>query len=726
MSLWVPVSLAGAFIGAQWIATEWFAWRLGFNPSLGKALGGFIYWPWSWAVWVWQFLEPAQRLAGRPYAVYPHEVYDALQILAYVLAGGFVACVTVAAIVTMPKKANDEHDLYDSGSKWADEKTARADRLLGARAGPVIGGFENAFGKVVPLRYEGQLGLSYVEPPGGGKSAFLTSNLLIPLQHADAQKWDEKARRVHPWGEEPVVLVSDPKFELFKQTSGYQRRVLGKDTFLLAPLGAASDMSIANDQLACYNPFWNVRLGTERGFQDCYFRTLAIVDAEGEGLKTHWDRTSLSWGAAAIEKLGYRAMNTGDYESFSLPGLLDFVSSFASMDALLQYMLTEPDDPIGAFGWQEAKPDGSMGPTRVKPSVQQAAREMLNKDPRERAGVYSTFVAFLAPYRSEILRRFITRSSFDWSALANDRDRAATVYISMDPMDLPKLRPYLRQVIGAAVEELTSGGTMDVGGRSARGNYRPVVLTMDEVAAWRKLAEIEHGSGYFRGYGIMLWLIWQSVAQQKKYYGKENLLDETMDVLLYGRPKKSDGAEEISKMLGETTHLVRKRSVAGGRFALIAPQAQDSIEPMKMPVLSEKNIMQIDKDRYIGFYNGHNYYLKKWEYYKNKALSERAKLPYSCRPQSEAFNLPIFVNSVYSVLSKEDVARLKSHVAAKAEKPPVPEPDAAAAAAQAAIAQTVAVSAQSPVEAYLRAAQRLREKRAAEQTDPALLGAAAP
>jgi len=218
---------------------------------------------------------------------------------------------------------------------------------------------------------------------------------------------------------------------------------------------------------------------------------------------------------------------------------------------------------------------------------------------------------------------------------------------------------------------------------------------MDEAAAWRRLQEVEHGSGYFRGYGIYLWLIWQSVAQQKKYYGRDNLLDETMDVLIYGRPKTSDGADFIQEMLGDRTEMVHKRSMAGGRFAIVAPQAQDTIDPMKMPVLSKKEIMQIEKDRYIVFYNGRNYYLRKWEYFKNPTLAKRARIPYIKSAEGHADPSPIFVREALAGLSEDQLAMFWNEVANQRRltgRPPLPA-DAAGARNEAAPVQPVVAAA---------------------------------
>ena len=708
LSVAVPIACVLGVVIALQVITEIIAYRLRFNPSLGHSVAN-LYAPWAWVTWFFTFFQPVRFMMHQPVAMYPPGVYAAFQPFAFIAGAGVLVGMAFAGTVALiaQRRVADASALHDSGSRWATRRVAQADKLLGVNAGPIIGGYQGS-GGTEALRYAGELGISYVEPPGGGKSSFLKTNLLIPLRHRDAEKWDAGKRRTHPWGEEPVIVASDPKFELFRESSGYQSRVLGKNVQILAPLGTGRNVEgISEDKLACYNPFWSIRLGTDRGFQDCYFRTLAIVDGEGEGLQTHWDRTALSWGAAVMEKLGYRALATGDYESFSLPGLLDYVSSFGTLDDLLAHMIETPDDPAGVFEWEEPDAEGRLRPTSTKPSIAQAVREMLNKDPRERAGVYSTFITYLAPYRSEILNRFCTRSTFSWREMANDPERASIVYLGMDPMDIPKLRPYLRMVVGDAVEELTSGGTQDVGGRSARGNLRPVIFAMDEAAAWRKLSEIEHGSGYFRGYGVYLWLIWQSVAQQKKHYGQDNLLDETMDVLMYGRPKTSDGALAIQRMLGERTELVHKRSMSGGRFSLVADQAQETVEVITLPLLSEKEIMQIDRDRYIAIYNGHNYYLRKWEYFKDGTLSQRAKLNHVRESSAARTADPLFVQSVEETLSGARLDRWRSYRAylarraARIEQPPQRGENA----------HVMVVDADSPQAAY-RAAMEERGTRA--------------
>jgi hypothetical protein len=137
---------------------------------------------------------------------------------------------------------------------------------------------------------------------------------------------------------------------------------------------------------------------------------------------------------------------------------------------------------------------------------------------------------------------------------------------------------------------------------------------------------------------------------------------------MYGRPKSAEGAESISHLLGEQTNVVTKRNLSGPRFAMISPQAQDVIEVIKTPMLSTKELMQMARDRYIAFFNGHNYYLHKWEYFRNRSLRERACIPSGTNHLSSRNDLvPGFVKSLESSLTEEQIAQWHERILAIAK-----------------------------------------------------------
>jgi hypothetical protein len=75
-------------------------------------------------------------------------------------------------------------------------------------------------------------------------------------------------------------------------------------------------------------------------------------------------------------------------------------------------------------------------------------------------------------------------------------------------------------------------------------------------------------------------------------------------------------------------------------------------------MLSTKELMQMERDCYIAFFNGHNYYLHKWEYFRNRSLRERACIPSGTNHLSCGNDLvPGFVKSLESSLTEEQIAQ---------------------------------------------------------------------
>lgn len=244
----------------------------------------------------------------------------------------------------------------------------------------------------------------------------------------------------------------------------------------------------------------------------------------------------------------------------------------------------------------------------------------------------------------------ITRSTFSFRALADGED-ASILYICVPPMQLKVLRPYLRLLIEDALRDLTQEGGLQQG-RSVRPYKRSTILALDEIASLRYMDQIEDSSGFLRGYGVMLWLMWQSVAQQTKYYTKNELISETMGVLLFGRPKTQDGAEAVSALLGEQTLEVKKHSRSGDRFSLLKGQTQEQADVLGRRVLTPFEVRSIAEDRLIGFVNGLSLNLRKTHYFKIPILKERSKY----EPSKGSFKLikrAPFLDSLDEALQKK-------------------------------------------------------------------------
>lgn len=657
------------------IATQVVAYSLGFNQNLGKpilstpfAFAKQLYAPYDWVLWFWKFNNPLSAIA--PFKAFTHstEAYHAFQIVPYILCWGVFAAIFGTLVTAILLGHTDQVDDIVDSAKWANLADLEKEGLVKGKAGPIIGGFETKIG-IVPIRYSGELGISYTGPPGDGKSALLKTNFLIPLQHEEAATWTEDERRAHPYGHEPSIVALDVKGNLVESTSRYQSDVLGKDVFVLEPLGDSSEGR------AAYNPFWGIRLGTEHEADDCYQASLDIVDADGKGLATYWDKASTAFGGAVIAKIGYRALYLNDPRMFSLPGLVDYISSFDLIDGLISDILETEDDPNGVFGWVDSKGEK----TKVRPWVADVARAMKSKAAEEKSGVYGSFIEFLAIYRSEVLRKHISTSTFSFRGLANS-PKAGVVYISIPAMRLDAMRPYLRMLTRAALRELTES-TSTIAGREVRGNIRSTIIALDEVASLKHVEEIGTASGFLRGHGVQLWLFWQATSQLRRLYGNDESISETMDVNLWGRPKTFDAAEEISEALGRFSTLVTKRNVSGKRASL-GPRdhVSENADITTRNILTASEVMRFPADRVIIFTKGLRINAKKFAYFLNPDLQKRAELG-TVTESNVMKHVPFFISNLEERVGVESIKKLLNPIASppstdlpKDHSLPEPEP----------------------------------------------------
>lgn len=662
MGLWglsalLLVAIVQTFVAAQ----------LHFNPTLGPNWHG-IYLPLIAIKWYFMVAQPMAYAFNRPVQIYPENVVFWIRLLPFLGIGAVMVSMMFAfitnAVLERQLTPDEEDDLFDSGVKWADEKIAREDGLLDAKCGPVLGAFE-VNGRKRLLRYGGEGGGSYTGPPGDWKSLFVAMNSLIPLQHEDAHTWSADERRMHPWGEEPIKLRLDPKFEYHRTLSGGESAPppvgVNKRVLLLAPNGTPRTLKVDADKIGRYNPAWSLGLGGPTSVQDSLIASDSIISTaaqqSGTAHASHWDRATLGFGAAMWEKLGFYAFNRGQPEMFSLPGLYDFLSAFKSLDDILTFMETEPDDPLGLMAWKLLDPEaGTYVDTRVKPSAVQAARQMRSKDVKERAAVYSTLVAYMVKYSSDTLRRYITRSSFGFRDLANDPKKATVVDLGFEAMDGTFLQPYLRQLVRSMLRDLTRDGTDSIDGRSVRPHLRPWILQVDEANILQYVEEFEMGSGFIRGYGGFLELIWQAEdGQLHKWYTDKTPIKETLGWRLYGTPRLVKTAESIEKELGYRKRPVTIGNMSGDRYAMNPlMHLAESTQLVDLPLLSAKRITQIPKERYIGFVGGHNYYLYKSPVFKIKELRQALKQPYitECEDCYEG-RYPYFIQSIREQVSDD-------------------------------------------------------------------------
>ena len=287
--LWGQICAAlGIVLVTMWAATQWVAWKLGFQPRLGPPwfvlIGGLpVYYPpaffWWWLV----------------YDVYAPKIF--MQGACIAASGGILSM--LVAFVMSIWRAREARTAATYGSaRWATASEVRTAQLMGPD-GVVLGRFGRHY-----LRHNGPEHVLCFAPTRSGKGVGLVVPTLLT--------WPGSC------------IVHDIKGENWNLTSGF--RALHGRVLLFDP---------TNRRSAAYNPLLEVRRG-EWEVRDVQNIADVLVDPEGALEKrNHWEKTSHSLLVGAILHVLYAEENK------TLAGVANFLSDpKRKIEATLDAMMT--------------------------------------------------------------------------------------------------------------------------------------------------------------------------------------------------------------------------------------------------------------------------------------------------------------------------------------------------------------------------------------------------
>jgi type IV secretion system protein VirD4 len=161
--LWGQIAVVASIVLiAMWTATEWTAWRLGFQPQLGQ--------PWFELIGFPFYLPPAFFWWWYAYDAYAPSVFIEGGYIA--ASGGLIAA--VVAIFMSIIRAREARTIVTYGSaRWAKDTEIRAAGLLGAD-GIVLGKHEHDY-----LRHDGPEHVLCFAPTRSGKGVGLVVPTLL-------------------------------------------------------------------------------------------------------------------------------------------------------------------------------------------------------------------------------------------------------------------------------------------------------------------------------------------------------------------------------------------------------------------------------------------------------------------------------------------------------------------------------------------------------------------
>ena len=288
--LWGQLLLVSAIVLLfVWGATEWVAWRLGFQaqlgPPMGEVLGLPLYPPPAFFVW-WYW-----------YDAYAPQVFMEGAYIAS--AGGFVSIAVAIALSVWRAREAKSVSTYGS-ARWATRCEMTKAGLLGDD-GVVLGKHLNAY-----LRHDGPEHVLCFAPTRSGKGVGLVVPTLLT--------WPGSC------------VVHDIKGENWTLTAGWRER-----------FGRVALFDPTNPASSAYNPLLEVRRGPSE-VRDVQNIADILVDPEGAlERRNHWEKTSHALLVGAILHVLYAEPDK------TLAGVAAFLSDpKRTIEATLDAMMKTP------------------------------------------------------------------------------------------------------------------------------------------------------------------------------------------------------------------------------------------------------------------------------------------------------------------------------------------------------------------------------------------------
>lgn len=260
----VPVLALTSMAAGLQAATQYFAYTFNYQATLGLSFN-HAYAPWSILSWYSKWGDQFQSY-----------FFAAGSVGSMVAAGGLIGTALTKIVVANSSKANE----YLHGSaRWANKEDILEAGLLGNDQGVYVGAWEDKNGTLHYLRHNGPEHVLTYAPTRSGKGVGLVVPTLLSWPHS--------------------TVVTDLKGELWAMTAGWRQKHAKNKVIRFEPATLNGS--------AAWNPLDEIRIGTEYEVGDVQNLATLIVDPDGKGLETHWQKTSQALLVGVILHILYKA-----------------------------------------------------------------------------------------------------------------------------------------------------------------------------------------------------------------------------------------------------------------------------------------------------------------------------------------------------------------------------------------------------------------------------------
>ena len=558
------------FLGLQ-AATQYFAYMFQYQEVLGDQIGS-LYTPWAILEWAVRWVND-----------YPLELRQAGGMGMIVAASGLL-CLAVARVVQASRPR--PNPFLHGSARWANREDIEAATLLPrARTlmdwvqgtphpsadGVYVGGWLDGKGRLHYLRHNGPEHVLTYAPTRSGKGVGLVIPTLLSWPHS--------------------ALIADLKGELWELTAGWRQQYAKNKVLRFEPAAAQGSVR--------WNPLDEVRPGTEHEVADVQNLATILVDPDGRGLESHWQKTSQALLVGVMLHALYKARHDGT--TTSLPAV--------------DRMLADPQRTIAEL-WKEMTTYGHVN-GQVHPVVGAAARDMMDRPEEEAGSVLSSAKSYLALYRDPLVAHNVSASEFKIRDLMHHAS-PVSLYLVTKPNDKARLRPLIRVFVAMALRLLTDtiavqretvppsgfmGMLERLGVRSAppqlttKASYDHRLLGMlDEFPSLGKLEIFQESLAFMAGYGLKFYLICQDINQLKSRetgYGADEAISSNCHIQNAFPPNRLETAEHLSRLTGQTTVIHEQLTVSRRRMSAWQAQESRTHHEVRRPLLTPDECLRM-------------------------------------------------------------------------------------------------------------------------------------
>ena len=154
-----------------------------------------------------------------------------------------------------------------------------------------------------------------------------------------------------------------------------------------------------------------------------------------------------------------------------------------------------------------------------------------------------------------------------------NHERPVSLYLVVPMASRDRLRPLIRLMLNQIVRTLTTT-LVYKDGRAVSANRHPLLLMLDEFPMLGRLDVLAEALSLIAGYGIRACLVAQDLTQIYAAYGHDESITSNCDTTVALRPTRSQTAQELSKLAGETSVRHAHRTVSSGGVSLSEPRGR--------------------------------------------------------------------------------------------------------------------------------------------------------